>query len=397
MKSIRYCLVILGAIGILLFAHSTTNVTYATATCPSTGIITGAPCVFLNAVDGVDAGSGSTNTGNLQLNSGGSVTVASQVIAVGKVTLNGGSLIINTGGSVKLGAPLYYNDADGDGYVANTTTMYTSTAGITPVRKYTNPTVDCNDGSATVKYTHAQCYADLDRDNVTSGPGAIATCLSASTCATSTGASASSTGAAVTAYTAGQLKDSVSGGGGDCNDGNAAVWLAHAQCYADLDNDTYTNGLQANTTCLNAPNCPSATAASASSYGAASTAYTLNDLKDAANGTDCGDTNVNAHSGQTTYYATTFTNTTTGLSYDWDCNGTEEKDPTQPAYSCSVTGCATHFFTIVDGWSAIPACGATGTWKVYSGRVAGTCATNIAGQGTTCPATTDTTPAERCN
>jgi hypothetical protein len=83
----------------------------------------------------------------------------------------------------------------------------------------------------------------------------------------------------------------------DCNDGSSTVWLSHAQCYADMDLNTYTAGLAANSTCLNAASCNSATAASASTNGAAVTAYTAGQLKNSQNlnslgANDCDDTDA---------------------------------------------------------------------------------------------------------
>lgn len=87
----------------------------------------------------------------------------------------------------------------------------------------------------------------------------------------------------------------------DCNDndhGGAHVWLSHAQCYPDMDQDTYTVDQNPNTTCLNAASCNSATAASASTGGATVTSYSvspqpqLNDSPhlNALSANDCDDT-----------------------------------------------------------------------------------------------------------
>jgi len=199
----------------------------------------------------------------------------------------------------------------------------------------------------------------------------------------------------------------------DCNDDDQAggagahVFIAHAQCYTDADGDNYTNGLAANTTCLNTASCETATRASLASNGAAASTYTSGRLKNAANGTDCGDStsnanNVNAHSGQTAYYSVPFLNNSGVSNYDYDCssNGTaagEVKDPSQPTYVCNTTGCAFHIFTISNGFAAATACGATGAWKTYAGAVAGTCRTMVYRAGRTCPAVATSGVAQKCH
>lgn len=116
---------------------------------------------------------------------------------------------------------------------------------------------------------------------------------------------------------------------------------------------------------------------------------------------DCGPNSANAYVGSTYYGTTPFQklNPITGAttsSYDYNCDGVETKQY-QTTYSCSVAGCAAHYFTIANGWAgAAPACGASATWNTYAGAVAGTCTTNIGGAGTTCPAVTTTTPTQGC-
>lgn len=291
----------------------------------STTNTVGSSCSFDNTLDGIDMGTGTTNTSILKI-AGGTVTIgANQQIAIGSMTLTGGSLAIIAGGKLLLNTPMWYTDPDNDGY-------YDSTLSLAKIQ-----------ASFAVR------------------------------------------------------KNSINPSAFDCNAGSSVVSIPHSQCYADLDGDTYTNGLQANTTCLNSASCATATQASASTNGAAVTAYTAGRLKDTANGTDCADLVAGANPGVTAYSASTFTDNSSATSYDWNCSGIADKDPTQPAYVCSVTGCAAHFFTINNGWAgAVPACGATATWNTYAGAVAGTCTTNIAGAGTTCPVVTTSSPAERC-
>ncbi len=85
-----------------------------------------APCTFTGTINGVDAGSGSSNSAMLTVSTGGSLTVLSdQTIAVGSFRLTGGSITIIDGGSIKTGTPLFLPDNDGDGYpTAVTSTQF---------------------------------------------------------------------------------------------------------------------------------------------------------------------------------------------------------------------------------------------------------------------------------
>ncbi|MFZ2206164.1 MAG: hypothetical protein WA061_04600 [Microgenomates group bacterium] len=295
-------------------------------------------CSFDNDIDGIDEGadaSSTTNTGELRI-AGGTLTItATQQISLGKLTLTGGSLAIIDGGKLAIGKTLWYIDADQDSYVTSLTPQLLAAKPVGGIRKaFLTPLgVDCNDND-----------------------------------------------------------------GGAAGAGPQHVFrTSPQQCYTDADGDTYTNGPEANSSCINAATCAAATKASASSHGALMATYTAGRLRDAATATDCGDGNANAHPGQALYYSTSFTNTVTGLAYDWNCSGAQDKDPSQPTYVCNTTGCASHVFTISNGFAAATACGATGTWNTYAGAVAGTCTTTIGGAGTTCPAVTTTSVAQKCH
>lgn len=309
-------------------------------------------CSFDNNIDGIDEGSdanSTTNTGELRI-AGGTLTItATQQISLGKLTLTGGSLAIIDGGKLAIGKTLWYIDADKDSYVKSLTPQLLAAQPAGGVRKaFLTPLgVDCN---------------DADGGAVGAGPQHV-------------------------------------------------FRTSPQQCYTDLDKDGYTNGSAANTSCINATTCAGATKASASSDGAGTVqTFTAGQLKDAANGTDCGDSaananNVNAHSGQAAYYSVQFLNNSGVLNYDYDCsaNGTaagEVKDPSQPLYVCNATGCATHTFTISNGFAAATGCGALGTWNTYAGAVAGTCTTSYntgIAPGTTCPAVTPTSVPQNCH
>lgn len=81
---------------------------------------------------------------------------------------------------------------------------------------------------------------------------------------------------------------------------------------------------------------------------------------------DCGPDSANAKPGQTSYFTTSFTNTITGLSYDWNCNGAQEKQYETADYTCVACTNASGYASTrntTNGFSgSTPACGAAGTY-----------------------------------
>lgn len=116
-------------------------------------------CAFPGTIDGVDYGSGSTNTGVLAIANGGNLTIGvGQTIAVGTITIAaGGAIGITTKGTIKINTPLYIADGDADGYPLNATQTLSSSG---TVRRYTltSFTLDCNDGDA--NYNTVCCTAN---------------------------------------------------------------------------------------------------------------------------------------------------------------------------------------------------------------------------------------------
>lgn len=164
----------------LFFAKSQVYAVYCNA---GAGQISGsvtitADCNYQYAVDGVDTGTGSTNTATITINSG-IMTVGSflggQSIAFGSIIIGGtGSIVVDktsgSAGVLKPGAAIYIAgaDADGDHYSASTTADTFALTGT--VRRNTMLSLaggDCCDSDA----------------NVHPGAGASAT---ASTCGTHT-------------------------------------------------------------------------------------------------------------------------------------------------------------------------------------------------------------------
>ncbi len=315
---------------------------------------------------------------NITINSGA-------IMAAGVITIRKNvSIAIAGGGQIVSGKPLYMTDADGDGWPEDFT-VYTATAagrrrmglmrstavadcndapgnydlanasgtyyqdadgdgkGNSAVSSgacfqppgYVVDNTDCNDGSASVSIPHAQCYTDADGDTFTNGLAASSTCLNTSSCDTATYASASTTGAATTGYTAGRLKNSASGTN-DCKDtGTSANLVMYPlSCFHDSDNDDY--GVATTKTCMNTNSCATAT------YGSTGTANDVTNINFSSLSTDCYDSNANAKPGSTYCSAT---NRGDG-SYDYNCSSTQTKCGTN--YDRTTVG-VNRNYTIVTG------------------------------------------------
>jgi hypothetical protein len=136
-------------------------------------------------------------------------------------------------------------------------------------------------------------------------------------------------------------------------------------CYADADKDGYGN-----------PATPT------SFSGACAPGYV-------ADKTDCYDANASAHPGQTAY----FTTQRGDGSFDYDCNGTADKNPAQVSYGTSCNGTAYTGCTppscmatmCSEGTASTPACGASYPAYVTGGGTAcncvagGTCSSGCTG------------------
>ena len=296
-------------------AGATTSISSASCAIPGSGIV------------GLDSGTGTTNTAQLQIGSGGNLTVMyDQTLAVGSISFSGGSIAILSGGTIKVGVPLYLTDNDGDGVGVPTTTYLTPaigrarrSAGIdcndsdptkwqninayvdadhdghgtgssSPICTgatlpvgYAADNTDCNDNSALV-FSSTTCYKDIDSDGYTSG---TVTCTNNSSCASAT---YGAVGTAAPVYLAGKLL-STAGSGTDCNDTGANSNKVHASntCYLDSDGDTYGTGSAY--ACTDNSTCGTSTWASGAD-GTASTSFTAGKL--VTNNTDCNDTGTNS-------------------------------------------------------------------------------------------------------
>lgn len=100
------------------------------STCPDTGIIS-ANCSFAFSVNGIDVGTGNTNSGEITVETGKTLTItASQTIATAKVSLTSGSsaIVLFDGAKILLRKSVWMIDADADGYPASTTMTISATS-----------------------------------------------------------------------------------------------------------------------------------------------------------------------------------------------------------------------------------------------------------------------------
>lgn len=226
-------------------------------------------CSFASTVNGVDAGTGDTNTAVLTIGTGGALTIsASQTVAVGSISLTAGYITIVDTGVIKIGTPLYITDADGDGYPPNTTQYTTSAAGRIRRNSLTSFTTDCNDANISIFRTVAG-YLDADSDGY--GAGAYTTCAGA-------------TGTYVANNT-------------DCKDTGAYaayVMFSGLTCYYDSDNDDY--GQNTARTCMNTQSCATAT------WGTTGAADDAGNINFSSNNTDCNDATSTQYQNRTCYY-----------------------------------------------------------------------------------------------
>ncbi|MBI3088753.1 MAG: hypothetical protein HYY99_00615 [Candidatus Colwellbacteria bacterium] len=261
----------------------------------------------ISGVDGVDNGSLNLNGYTLTIGSGSTFVWNSGF----SITTNG---TLAVSGELKK-TNLWIRDVDADGYAPNSTDQVaqnTQPAGYQ--RRYTRSgTSDCNDNSVST-WQYLTGYQDSDGDGVTLG-GAQSVCSGDSL---PSGWRSSSNGS-------------------DCNDGNPSIWQ-YLTGYWDGDGDSYGAGA-ANNVC-----------SGSSLPGGWVT-----------NSSDCYDLNASAKPGQTDYSTL---NRGDG-SYDYDCNGSQDQDP---SVSCvtNLAGCQgnTPFtdFTWRPGFASAIGCGQTAPW-----------------------------------
>jgi len=170
--------------------------------------------------------------------------------------------------------------------------------------------------------------------------------------------------------------------GGDCNNSNATIQINRNQ-YTDADTDYYPLNMTSSQ-CLSASTWSDSACSTAGSNYAKNASGTCVPVSTSM-GLDCYDLNANAKPGQTAYYTAVrgSSNDSAGNtynSYDYNCNGTADKEKTAytsacntslggacnavPPGPCTAGSCGT-------STSTTPACG--GTYTVYLTTDGGDC------------------------
>jgi hypothetical protein len=129
-------------------------------------------------IDGVDTGTGDTNTSVVTISNGASLTVNSnETLVAGSFVITDGSIVLATSSGqravLKPGGRIYSEDKDGDTFVAHANTVFVYDKGATIPSQRTRrkslaslSTVDCNDNAASATNTctgnvGAACTADV--------------------------------------------------------------------------------------------------------------------------------------------------------------------------------------------------------------------------------------------
>lgn len=334
---------------------------YGACSVTATGGSIASSCSFTFTSDGVDAGTGTTNTAVLTIPNAVQLTILSgQTIAAGSFSVaSGGSINIISGGVIKVGQAIWNQDADSDGYpTATTLVQATQPGGYVRRNTVTNWTLtDCDDTTNT-KWQNQTAYTDVDEDGYGTGtslqvcsgifpPVGFAQC-GPGTCA---GHMRNITDCAPSDYYNFDLVD----------------------LYADADGDGYTVALP-QSICMG------------NWYG-----VPVGYQESPTNPMDCYDSNANAKPGQCTYFGV---HRGDG-SFNYDC--VERPNCSSGcAWDCGLYQTGDRDFEIpwIGGcWSDTATCGTTYKYRTYAGWING--ADPICGQNNTYCQLVDCTAA--CN
>ncbi len=235
-------------------------------------------CSFPSTVDGIDRGSGQSNTGILTIDKGKTLTINSgQRIAYGILYMPGASIVKFAGGSIVRGA-VWIPDTDGDGLPdnANNTAQIISTSpqsGYMRRNLNTSGLIDCSPNDGT-KWQLLPGASDSD------GDGYAATLVTQPICS---GNSLPSNYIANPAST-------------DCNDANVNIFQNVANLAVDNDQDGYYVGSGAMTCVGN-----TSVVGSRTYYKSSSGSYILTNTTLALGSSDCDDTSASLYRNPTIY------------------------------------------------------------------------------------------------
>lgn len=175
-----------------------------------------------------------TNTANLAVNTGATITIsAGSILNVGTITMGGGSIVLQGTGKISLGPRWVGGETDADGYADSLTTLYTATA---PGRRRislmkSKTTTDCNSALYGHNFTlPSSTYypdSDLDAYTLSAANSGTALCANASTWNSASTISIPGTGSVNASFSAGTRKASASGTT-DCLDNDANVRTKNA-------------------------------------------------------------------------------------------------------------------------------------------------------------------------
>ncbi len=284
-------------------------------------------CNFANTVDGVDSGSGSTNTASITLTSSATLTIsAQQTVAFGSLTKVSGTIVIvkSPAGAQIVKSPIWMTDADADGYASSTTQIAQNSQPANGRRRNLMNSVsstDCDSTSANVYQNVGSTATDADQDGYYTGSSGT-NCVGASTTVSGRTYYKATSGSDTWLASGGAL------GTSDCSDSDATLAPSRTW-YTDADGDLYTltGGSGECQTISTWGNSACTTGGSSYAKNSTSTCRLIT-----SSGTDCYDSNANAYPGQTTY----FTTDRGDGSFDYNCSsGTLTADPTYTNYCVS--------------------------------------------------------------
>lgn len=269
-----YCAVAANSYGVTY--GTTTSFTQGSASgCSSVNLTTdytaSSSCVFGNSTtDGVDKGTGTTNTAVLTVAKDTTLTVgANQTVAYGTIYKPGATVVRLSGGTLRR-SPVWVPDADADGYPDNLGTQgqvvqATQPSGYARRAVIVATNKDCDSTDAT-KFKNYVSYVDVDADAYTTTAAQALICSGS----TLTGGSATSSGV-------------------DCNDANINAYT-NQNVGTDVDQDGSSTST-ASSQCMGA----SSTVSSRTYYKNSASTYSFIASASIVNTSDCLDSDADIY------------------------------------------------------------------------------------------------------